>query len=453
MNKAFKLFSALLLLLALFSAGTASAQSSDISPYSRYGIGDLQDQSSVLNFSMGGTGIAYHNDSITPFFINLKNPASYAYGFIPYQDTSGKGGIKMASFETGIVDNILKLSTEGQTSKSNNAYLSYIVLNMPVSRHVGLSMGLTPVSSLGYNISQFNTVDSITVQNQYQGIGGFNKVFLGGAYSPFKGLSLGANISYIFGNLTNEEDIYFPNSNQFSTLKLENVGVHSFYADFGMMYSVTLYKCPDKDHQEKNWYATIGLTYAPPINLNANYSSFSGSQYYNGSSIVNMDTLTDTSYVGKLKMPAIYGAGITIKKGEKWTFSFDYTMSQWSQYSDFGQSENLINSYKYGVGIQYVPKKMYATSYFQRIHYRLGASYGQNYLDLYNTPLKDMSVSAGLGLPVGLFRPYKRSAVVNLGIQVGSMGTTSNNLIKQDYVKLMFGFTFDDSWFEKQKFY
>ena len=83
MNKGFYPFTALILVFSLFSAEIACAQTSGISPYSRYGIGDLQDESSVLNFSMGGTGIAYHNDASTPFFINLKNPASYCYGFVP----------------------------------------------------------------------------------------------------------------------------------------------------------------------------------------------------------------------------------------------------------------------------------------------------------------------------------------------------------------------------------
>ena len=147
---------------------------------------------------MGGTGIAYHNDATTPFLINLKNPASYAYNFIPVLDSAGTGGLKMAAFEAGIVDNILTLSSEGQTAKSNNAYLSYIALNIPVSRHFGIGMGLSPVSSEGYNISTFGYVQNTTpgqpntteVINQYDGTGGINKVYVGLAYSPVKNLSL-----------------------------------------------------------------------------------------------------------------------------------------------------------------------------------------------------------------------------------------------------------------------
>jgi hypothetical protein len=449
MNKAFYSFPALIFVLSLFNIGIVSAQISDISPYSRYGIGDLQDVNSVTNFSMGGTGIAYHNDASTPFFINLKNPASYAFGFIPVEDSSGTVGRKMVAFEAGLQNNSMNLSsTGGQTASSNNAYLAYAVLNIPVSKHFGLALGITPVSTEGYNITTNPVVDSdghpstTTVQNNYQGAGGISKVFIGGAYAPVKNLSFGANVSYLFGNLTNTEEIIFPGSNAFNTLKAENVGIHSFAADFGIMYTF----------QPKffgDWSLTLGATVAPSVYLNANYNILTVSQDYTGASI---DTLQDSGSVGKIRIPLAYGGGITIKKGDQWTVSFDYTMQNWSQFSYFGQTENLSNSYTYGVGVQFVPKKDFPKTYGQRIHYRIGYSYSLNYLDLNNTPLMDRGFSAGIGLPIGASNPLDHPAVLNMAIKVGSMGTTTNNLILQNYVQIMVGFTFDDHWFDKRKF-
>jgi len=453
MNKAFYSSPAFIFILSLFSAGVASAQTSDISPYSRYGIGDLQAQNSVLNFSMGGTGIAYHNDASTPFFVNLKNPASYAYGFVPIEDSAGTGGLKMAAFEAGLQDNILNLSSQGQSASSNNAYLAYVALNIPISRHFGIAMGLTPVSTEGYNITTNSAVDSdgvpskTIVQNNYQGTGGISKVFLGAAYAPCKNLSIGANVSYLFGNLTNTEDIIFPDPNAFYTLKAENVGIHSFSSDFGVMY--TLYLVKNLEHPEKNWSVTFGATIAPSVNLTANYNILTVSQSYSG---INMDTLQDSGAVGKIRIPMMWGAGITIKKGDSWTFSFDHTVQNWSQFSYFGQTENLSSSYTYGVGIQYVPKKDFPKTYAQRVHYRIGYSYSLNYLDLYNTPLIDRSFSAGIGLPIGFSNAYEHPAVINIAVKVGSMGTSTNNLLLENYVQLMFGFTFDDHWFDKRKF-
>jgi hypothetical protein len=454
MNRAFNSFPALVFILSLFSAGFASAQSSDISPYSRYGIGDLQDQSSVLNSSMGGTGIAYHNDASTPFLINLKNPASYAYGFIPIEDSAGTGGFKMSAFEAGIVDNILSLTTQGQTAKSNNAFLSYIALNIPVNRHFGIGMGILPVSTEGYNITTNGTVqpaDTTSVLNQYQGLGGINKVFVGLAYAPCKNFSIGANVSYLFGNLTNEEDVYFyPNSAALSTLKIENTSIHSFDADFGLMYNVNLKKY--KDHPEKNWYLTIGATIAPSFTMYAGYSLFSSSQFSTGGGNYTIDTLQNINTNGEIRIPLMYGVGITLKKGDHLTISADRSGQNWSQYSYFGQQENLTDSYQWGVGVQYVPNKDFPKNYFQRLQYRIGASYGQSNLDLYNTPLVNEYISFGVGVPIGLLNPIGHPAMVNLGIQVGKLGTTTNNLIQQNYIKLLASFTFDDHWFDKRKF-
>lgn len=447
MSKAFHSFRALLTVLCILSAGFAYSQSSDISPYSRYGIGDLQSQSSVLNFAMGGTGIAYHNDADAPFFINLKNPASYAYGFIPLYDSTGTAGLKMVAFEAGLQDNVINLSSAGQTASSNNAYLSYAALNIPLSRHFGLAMGLVPVSSEGYSITTNPVIDSdgfpskSTAQNTYQGAGGVNKVFLGAAYAPCKYVSVGGNLSYLFGNLTNTEEINFNNANIFNTLKGENIGLHAFAADFGIMFTVPLWG---------DWTISAGATFAPAINLTANYNIFTVSQNYVGT---NIDTVQDSGAVGRIKIPMMYGGGITIKEGERWTISFDHTVQNWGQFSYFGQTENLSNSYTYGVGVQYVPKKDFPRTYAQGINYRIGYSYSLNYLDLYNTPLMDRNFSAGISLPIGDPSPLRYPAMLNVAFKVGSMGTTTNNLIKENYFQLMVGLTFDDHWFDKHLLY
>lgn len=399
---------------------------------------------------MGGTGIAYHNDASAPFFINLKNPASYAYNFIPLEDSSGHLGLKMAAFEAGILDDMEGITTQGQTVRGNNAYLAYVALNIPVSRHVGIAMGLTPVSTEGYDITTNNNIDSnnvpghteTAVQNTYSAAGGIDKVFVGAAYAPWKNFSIGANLSFLFGNLTNEEEIFFPpNNSAFNTVKTENVGIHSFDGDFGIMYTQKI---------AGDWSVTIGATVAPALYLNADYSIFTVAQ--NNLTGSTVDTLQDSASIGKIKIPLTYGVGLTFKKGDRWTFSFDRTGQNWSQYSYFGQNQNLTDSYIWSAGAQYVPKKNFPKSYAQRIQYRIGFSYGQSYLDLYNTPLIQKSFSAGIGFPVGPSNSLDHPAMLNIGIQIGSMGTTTNNLILQNYFKVMFAITFNDHWFDKRMF-
>lgn len=70
---------ALLLFAALqLNVYTAHAQSTNSSPYSIYGIGDIVTKGFSQGFALGGTNIAMQNDTSAMFFINSGNPASYS---------------------------------------------------------------------------------------------------------------------------------------------------------------------------------------------------------------------------------------------------------------------------------------------------------------------------------------------------------------------------------------
>jgi hypothetical protein len=58
-----------------------------------------------------------------------------------------------------------------------------------------------------------------------------------------------------------------------------------------------------------------------------------------------------------------------------------------------------------------------------------------------------MGVSVGFGLPI------KRAAtMIHFSVEAGKRGTTSGNLIEENYFKCSVGFTLNDRWFVKQKF-
>lgn len=199
------------------------------------------------------------------------------------------------------------------------------------------------------------------------------------------------------------------------------------------------------------WNVTLGATLGLGKDLKTSYNLLS-LNYLGG---LVYDTIQDSNVSnGKIHLPVMIGGGITIKKGEKWTFNLDYSMQNWSQYSYLGQSQNLNNSTQYAFGVQYVPHKNFDAphTYLQRIHYRAGFSYNQTYLDINNTALVDYCASFGLGLPIGPNYTLNRACVLNIGLQVGQLGTTTNNLLKEQYFKVLFGFTFADRWFVKRQF-
>ena len=166
------------------------------SPYSAYGLGNIDPLLLPQNIAMGGIATAinklsgYNN-------INPLNPASY-------------GTINFTTIDAGVYSNFDNLSQTGQKSAKNaNFRLSHIAFAIPVSKHSAFSFGLLPYSEMGYNYKKtvskgFGTgspVDTNTVNYLYNGNGGISKSYLGYGIGIGKHLLIGANISYLFGNL------------------------------------------------------------------------------------------------------------------------------------------------------------------------------------------------------------------------------------------------------------
>jgi len=427
----------------------ALAQSATVSPYSRYGIGDLQNQNGVQSFSMGNTGIALHNDTLTPYFITLKNPASYFYN-------------KVTTYEAGMLNNNIVLTTEGQSHFNNNTYFGYFAIAFPVSKSFGASFGLRPMSSVGYNINTTANIDSIdkngnstpigTTTNQYIGTGGINQLHVGLAWAPacFKNrnLSIGANASFMFGYLNYTQNVeYSPNMLAINSQTMENINIHGFTSDYGIMYTI------GRTH-DSGLQVILGATGTLGGSLFADYNMLSVG-YVPGTPQTNVDTIDNEGGSGKIKLPISGGLGITVVKRDKdnnnqWTFSFDHAVQNWSRSTIPGETESLNNSTQYNVGIQFIPHKN--TSFFSRIHYRLGYSYNHTYLNINNYPVNDNCISLGLGIPIGPpFAPpiNTQLGILNIGMQFGSLGTTSNDLIREDYAKFLVAFTFNSRWFQK----
>ncbi len=441
MNARIRVF--LCFLFFLFSFASGFSQSSSISPYSSYGIGDLYTPTGVQGFSMGNTGNAMRNDSISPFFINLKNPASIYYN-------------RITTFEAAILNNNVAYATQGQSYKNSNSYFGYFEVAMPVGKYAGLSLGLTPMSSLGYDITVSQNIDSISpsgasipisqVSNEYTGSGGINRAFVGLAIAPFpKFLSIGINASYLFGNLTSTQTMtYPPNYNAFDIQRTQNIFVQNVYFNGGFLLTLPVYK---------DWQIILGGTMAWSQNINANYNILTVNYLNTTGSNVNYDTIQDSSSRGKLRIPLMWGGGVTIKKGMRWTFTGDYSVQNWGQYSFFGQPQDLSNAIEYGFGMQYVPRgNIYSENYAQGIYYRLGYFHNVSYLDISNTQIQEQAISLGVGFPIGPNLAQMHNSILNLGIQLGEFGTTANNLLQEKYVKIMIGFTFDDRWFIKRQF-
>ena len=178
-----------------------SAQTSSInafSPYTMYGIGEINTPGTTQMRSMGGVAV----DMGTPGKINLLNPA--AYSPIPQKSFLFSFGLEGQNYyNSQKVDNVSK----------NTAYNTFnfhdIAFQMPVAKKLGLGFSLTPYSSVGYRTKytqDFDPNDPVwgnvgRVQYVYQGEGDVTEVKVGLGWEIFKNFSLGVAAQYYWGDI------------------------------------------------------------------------------------------------------------------------------------------------------------------------------------------------------------------------------------------------------------
>ncbi len=486
-RKLFFFFSALVL-----NSFYASAQTSSSSPYSRYGIGELQFHGSTKTLGMGGVSYGY-----SPIYnLNLSNPAA-------------NSSLVLTTFETAVNFNQGELkSSSGKKQDVNNTTFSYFAFGFPIkSKKWGTSFGLLPYSGVGYTIndSKINSEDDAELHT-YKGSGGLNQFFISNGYSPVKNFSLGVTASYLFGAINQERRIEFPYlSNYFNTRVTQETSIGSVDFNFGMQLvfdSLRLapsdsIKIMDKklsslhdslevlrnlsvkssDQQKivldaaiktlneeyatteaakknivhrkdkSDWSLTLGLVGSPQTSLSATNSTLAETFLYNAfGNIVVRDTVANSEVKGKIKLPFNAGFGLMMKKGNRWLIGSDFSLQNWKDYSNFGQNDSLGNSWRVSAGMQFSPNDRAVKSYWKNVQYRLGFHYEQTYLQLRNNQLNEYGVSIGFGLPI-----RRSAAMLHISAEGGKRGTISGNLLEENYVKLSIGFTLNDRWFIRTK--
>ena len=479
LNKQKLLLFVVFIFCILFSSFSFS-QNATSSPYSRYGIGEITNKGFSQNFAMGGTVVAMQSDTIPYFFINTGNPASYS-------------NVRLTTADLGINYTRLKLSSTAVKSTVNSASIGYVAMAVPLKKWCGASVGLIPYSSVGYKVSDKNEVNNVGVVNYlYEGNGGLNQLYLGFGFKPFfmhsksfsqskkysklktekqfaeirkiadrrkvlQDLSFGANVSYLFGGIENTRRTIFPTGSLsfFNAKATTNTRINDVYIDYGMQYAYTFDSLKHRDLKE-NVKIMFGATYSAQTNLNAKIDSLSVTYFNNsvGTEIIKDTVELTENTKGSITFPMSFGFGIGIKKGEKILVSADFAMQNWSSYQVFNQSQGLKNSMRVSLGTQFIPdyKATGKNAYFKRIHYRAGIRYAQTALELKSTQLTEYAGSLGIALPVARRGGYTDFGIINIGIELGQRGTTTNGLIKENFFKATVGFTINDKWFIQRKF-
>ena len=419
----------LFLISLSFYCGSVNAQNQTNSPYSRFGVGDLQSNILSEYAAMGGTSIGSYNPNI----INPYNPSSYsafkANSFI---------------FSTGGMHQTTKMQTTNLEQITNSSSFSHLLLGFPLSKKIGASAGLLPFSNIGYILEDDSLYDDIGLVNyEYNGNGGLNVLYIGVAYNLTENLSIGANANYLFGGLNRNKKVIFTDGETYNTRKTSSIFANGFFYQFGLMYN--------KELNEK-MHLTLGFTANNNAEISAKRSVLTET-YEILSSIyeVAKDTIEDYSISGcedcNMILPQNLAVGVSFNMGNKWLLMADFSIQDWSEYRMFGETDSLSNSMKFSGGLQYTADNMSVNKYWKLIKFRFGGKFRNSYLQLYNTQLNEESVSFGLGLPL-----RKTKSEINLSVEIGERGTINNNLIKEQFLRFQIGLSLSDIWFVKRKY-
>ena len=155
----------------------------------------------------------------------------------------------------------------------------------------------------------------------------------------------------------------------------------------------------------------------------------------------------NSTEIGDVTLPRYFKAGISYHRDKKWLFAADYSTQNWNDYTIFNESDNLANSMKICGGVEYTPAHNSITKYYKRMNYRIGASYMNTPLQFVNNQLKEISISFGFGIPV-----KKSRTKYDFSCSLGQRGTTEDNLLKEQFVRLRLSVSYDGIWFVKRKY-
>ena len=195
----------------LFAAIQGFAQNTNLSPYSRFGIGELNSSGLTHHSGLGGITLPFGSTRL----LNPDNPATYAL-------------IAKPTFDLGIQNRSVIISNSTASRNDNTTLLRNIAFGTQVAKRWGIGFGLLPVSSVGYEVSSTAfSEDFGSVNFEYTGDGGVNKAYIGAGYSIIDTdtarLSVGFNATYLFGTINHTRRSIFPQNTGFFNTRAQKL--------------------------------------------------------------------------------------------------------------------------------------------------------------------------------------------------------------------------------------
>jgi hypothetical protein len=396
------------------------------SPYSTAGLGELSSSALIPQIGMGGIGVSVPQT----WYLNNMNPA-----FL-HKNT-------FTTFESGVMAEFRRLSNGEIEQENAGGGIRYVVLGIPIKLdRWTMAAGWSPYSTVNYKTTSSGFVNGTNTPVNYifSGSGGLNQAYIANGVRLNKNFSLGMRASYIFGNIINNTSTIIGEGTDLSNFTTSFYERNSF-SDLTFQGSAG-YSAKLNDKTRLN----IGATYDISNNISGQEFGRLERQALNGGGIVS-DTIIERG--GSIRIPSIINGGFSIQKINKWTIGTEIRFQNWNQYRDFNGAadENLQNSVRLAIGGEFIPDISSVDNFFKRITYRAGVHFEKTPILVNGKQVNDIGINFGTSLPVWGF------SSLNMALGVGQRGSLENGGIRDQYVKIFFGITFNDKpWIKLPKY-
>lgn len=411
--------------LLAFPAGLccslASAQNGINSPYSRFGLGLVSDQSTGMYKAMGGVGAGMR----LPNSINMANPASYStVDTLTFLADFGLS-LQNGNFQEG-----------SKRVNAGNAKFEYAAMQFRVQPKIGMTIAVQPFSNIGFNYSESGVImdqmdGNVTYQNSFYGYGGIREFSAGLGWRITDWASVGAGVGLVNGNVTNTITNSYSLSTIPSRTRTSETEMLALDWNAGFQTSAKLFK----------GNLTLGATWAPSVDLDAE------TVFTDVRSGSNVETIGDTATVkGGYGIPERIRAGLSYSV-DKLVFAADVSYQGWAgtEMNGIGTGNNRM---KYSAGLTFCPDD-FSRSFFKRCTYNMGAYYQQPYFTMADGRKgpEEYGISAGITMPISL--AYNSMTLIHITGSYSRMQPSHSGMVTENYLMLSLGVSFRERWFMK----
>jgi hypothetical protein len=409
-----------LLIPALLFITSTYAQNMN-SPYSVYGVGEIQNNYSDRSSGMGYTSMALLS---SPGHLLNKNPASLI-------------GLErsMAQVDLSLVGKSVTYTGDPINSTNNTSRdmtIKRFSLSSKLTGHWASSVGFIPFSYASYSFTQQKPVEGPGSEytSHVEGNGGLNNIFWNNAFSIGKHVALGLRTSFIFGSI-NQTETMAGGSLAVPVISEVKDYYNNFRFEFGSLYNTKL---------GKNWKLSLGGKVATKTDLRSERTL----TVTEGTAVVEQDKPLGTSI---FTLPYQWDAGIALTNKGRSTLTVDYSFENWDGLNKGGSTWKMVNSQRVSAGVQFsnIIQKWGLTA--EKSYFQAGVFMGQSYLQVRNQQVEEFGVTAGYG---GFL---SRGLTFGLALEGGRRGTTANGLIRENYVQATISFSFREILYSKGRKY